>query len=407
MIRDEASALTADDDERVKALLAFTDTALSKLSVSELLDEMLERIRVILEVDTVTLLRMDASGENLVATAAVGMEEEIRQGVMVLVGTGFAGTIAARRTAMTVNEVGPETVANPILWEKGLRTIAGAPLLRDEAVIGVVHVARLDPIPFTDVDLQLLSVAAERLVGAVTSVDLANERAAAQVLERSLLPSRFPTVPGAEFAGRYAAADRLIGGDWYDVFTLPGGALWLVAGDVAGHGLGSAVVMGRIRSALRAYALLGGSPDEVLELTDRKVHHFELGAMTTVLCAVAEPPYQEFVISSAGHLAPLLAIPGADTMTVDVDTNPPLGSFPGVKRTTTTVQVPLGGVLVLFTDGLVERPGEPIDDGVRRLRGVTSAEHPAIVCRTAMLRMVGSSTTDDDIAVLAMRRTAM
>src|SRR6185369_5834153 len=98
-----------------------------------------------------------------------------------------------------------------------------------------------------------------------------DERAAATVLERSLLPAMLPRVPGIELAARYVAAeDRSVGGDWYDVFRTPSDELWLVVGDVAGHGLRAAVVMGRVRSALRAYTLLGIAPERVLELVDRK-----------------------------------------------------------------------------------------------------------------------------------------
>jgi hypothetical protein len=394
-------------EQRLQNLLAITDTALNRLSVEDLLGEMLDRIRDILEADTVVVLMLDDSGDTLLAHAARGLEEEIRQGTRVPVGAGFAGTIAARRQAMTIDSVGPETVANPILWEKGLRTMLGVPMLRSERVIGVLHVGRLHDRPFTTDDMQLLMVAADRVAGAATAQHLAAEAAAAEVLERSLLPSRFPQLPGAQFAGRYvAAADRLIGGDWYDVFTLPTGELWLVVGDVVGHGLASAVVMGRVRSALRAYALMGGGPAHVLELTDRKVHHFEMGRMTTVLCAVAQPPYEKFEISTAGHPAPVLAAPGSEPALVEVDTNLPLGAMPDAKRSSVTLEMPLGAVLVMYTDGLVEKPETSIYDGMDRVRQATRPDHPEVVCRTVMLKMIGQSVPRDDIALLTMRRTA-
>jgi serine phosphatase RsbU (regulator of sigma subunit) len=165
--------------------------------------------------------------------------------------------------------------------------------------------------------------------------------------------------------------------------------------------------MGRVRSALRAYSLLGGGPVQVLELTDRKIHHFEMGVMITVQCAVSTPPYETFEICSAGHPPPILARSSGDAIVVDVDTNPPLGSFPGCVRTSVSVQVGLGDILALYTDGLVERPGEPIDAGIEKLRDVAAAQHPEIVCRTVMMNMVGNSAVDDDIALLVARRTAM
>lgn len=392
-------------DGRLQALLTITDTALGRLSVDDLMNEILGRIRAILDVDTVTMLRRSEDRERLVAEATVGLEEEVRQGVTVPLGQGFAGTIATRAKAMVIDHVDAETVVNPLLWERGLRTMLGVPMRRDEHVMGVLHVGRVDQRPFTEVDVELLSVAAERLVGAITADQLATEAAAARLLERSLLPSGFPRVPGAEFAGRYAAANRTIGGDWYDVFTLPDGTLWLVVGDVAGHGLRSATMMGRVRTTLRAYALSGSGPAQVLEMTDRTLHHFEMAAMTTVLCAVSPPPYDRFEISAAGHLPPILATPGGDTVVVEVESDVPLGSFPGRTRTSVTVPLALGAVLVLYTDGLVERTGKSVDDGIELVRGTVEADHPEVVSRAVMKRMVGADSPDDDVALLVMRRT--
>ena len=392
--------------ERLANLLAITDTDLNRLGVDELLAEMIDRVRSILEVDTVAVLLLDEPGEHLIARASHGLDEPTGQGMRLPMGVGFAGSIAARRAPATLAEVSPGTVANPSLWQKGVRTMLGAPMLREEQVIGVLHVGRLDDRAFTDEDTELLMVAADRIAGAVTAQQLAAETAATELLERSLLPSRFPSVPGVQFASRYvAAADRTIGGDWYDAFTLPGGALWLVIGDVVGHGLRSAVVMSRVRTTLRAYALLGGGPAEVLELTDRKVHHFEMRTMTTVLCAVSHPPYQTFEVTSAGHPAPVLARPGEDAEILDVDTNPPLGSVPDLTRTSVQIDVPLGAVLLLYTDGLVEDRGSPITDGMNRLGRVVRDDHPEVVCRTVMRRMV-STDPPDDIALLAIRRVA-
>src|SRR5699024_5926166 len=128
------------------------------------------------------------------------------QGVRVPVGSGFAGTIAARRHPIAIDHVDESTVASPILAERGIRTMLGAPMLRDEDLIGVLHVGRLDARPFTDEDTQLLMVAAERMASAATAQQLSNETAAAKLLERSLLPDHLPAVPGVEFAGRYVPA---------------------------------------------------------------------------------------------------------------------------------------------------------------------------------------------------------
>jgi phosphoserine phosphatase RsbU/P len=393
--------------ERLRNLLSVTDSALGRLAVEDLLGELLDRIRMILDADTAAVLLVDRNSGHLVATAARGLEEEVRQGVRVPVGTGFAGKIAEQRRPVMLDRVDATTVANPILWEKGVRTMLGVPLLGNEDVIGVLHVGRMDERPFTGDDAELLEVAAERVAGATQARQLAVEAAAGMLLERSLMPGKLPRCDGVELAARYVPAEnRLIGGDWYDAFTLPSGQLWVVTGDVAGHGLGAAVIMGRVRSALRAYALQGGGPAEVLELVDRKVHHFEFGSMVTVVCGRATPPYDDFDICVAGHPPPVCAVPGQEAALVKLDVGPPLGILAGITRTTTTIRLPAGGVLLFYTDGLVERREESLDVSLRRLETVTVADAPETVCRTVMHELIGGRIATDDIAMLAIRRSA-
>lgn len=391
--------------ERLRNLLSVTDSALGRLGVEDLLSELLDRVRVILDADTAAVLLVDHHSQQLVATVARGLEEEVRQGVRVPVGRGFAGVIAARKQPVMLDRVDATTVANPILWEKGIRTMLGVPLLSNENVIGVLHVGRLDGRPFTEDDAELLQIAAERVAGATLARRLAVEAAAAMLLERSLMPSTLPRCDGLELAARYIPAEsRLIGGDWYDAFTVPSGDLWLVTGDVAGHGLHAAVIMGRVRSALRAYALQGGGPAEVLELVDRKIRHFEFGSMVTVVCARATSPYHDFEVCAAGHLPPLCAPAGGEAALVKLDVGPPLGIVADIRRTTTTIRLPVGGVLLFYTDGLVERREEPLDVSLRRLETVTSADSPEAVCATVMHELIGSRVPTDDIAMLAVRR---
>jgi sigma-B regulation protein RsbU (phosphoserine phosphatase) len=280
----------------------------------------------------------------------------------------------------------------------------GVPLLAGERVVGVLHVGRLEDRPFNDRDVELLEVVAERVSGAVQRSQLDEERAAAALLERSLLLDKMPSCPGLEFAARYLTPeDRTVGGDWYDLFTLPSGELWLVTGDVAGHGLEAAVVMGRLRSALRSYALLGGSPEEVLEQTDRKARHFEIGTMATIMCATSKPPYREFLITTAGHPPPVLAVPGDLASLIELSVNPPIGVGPVVRRSSTSIQMPLGAVMLLYTDGLVERRGESLDDGFRRLCACIKADHPEVVIHQVLRNVLGTVSPGDDVVLLAMR----
>jgi serine phosphatase RsbU (regulator of sigma subunit) len=202
-------------------------------------------------------------------------------------------------------------------------------------------------------------------------------------------------VPGHDFG---------LGGDWYDVFKLPSGWLGVVIGDVSGHGLASAVVMGRVRSALRAYTLVTDDTAEALGLLDRKVHHFEAGNLTTAIYAMVSPDHEVVRLSSAGHLQPVLAAPGrpAELLTLPVD--PPLGVGRHTSpRRTTTIELPPGAVLVCYTDGLVERRDRVIDEGLDRLTQIVTPGPAEALCNKIMSGF-GMQQPTDDVAVLAVRR---
>jgi serine phosphatase RsbU (regulator of sigma subunit) len=305
-----------------------------------------------------------------------------------------------------LDRVDPTTVANPILWEKAIEVMLGVPLLTTDRLLGVLHVGRLEHRPFTDHDVALLQVVADRVAGAIQGRTLAIERAAAAILERSLLPQRLPSYPGIELAARYVPAEgQVIGGDWYDVFTLPSGQLWIVVGDVAGHGIEASIVMGRIRSALRAYSLIDLPLEEVLHLVDRKVDHFEIGTIATVACMVSDPPYDTASVALAGHPPPVVARGERPPDVLSVQPGPPLGVGWGEHFSTTTFPLEIGTTIALYTDGLVERRGEPVTDGIERLRSAMSSAHPARVTAEIMHRLVGTTTPHDDIALVVLRRT--
>jgi serine phosphatase RsbU (regulator of sigma subunit) len=393
--------------ERLANLQALTDTALTPLDLDGLLVELLARVCEILDADTAAVLLLDERSGELVATAAHGLEEEVRQGVRVPLGTGFAGRIAATRTVVMLDRVDSTTVANPLLWEKGIKVMLGLPLLMSDRVLGVLHVGRLANRPFSAQDVEHLQIVADRVGSAIQSQRLAMERATTLLLERSLLPAKLPICSGLSFATRYVAAEkRTIGGDWFDLFTLPPRQLWIVVGDVAGHGLQAAVVMGRIRSAVRAYTLLDApSPEGVLDLVDRKVNHFEFGTIATVACAGSDPPYDTMTIAVAGHPSPVVAIPGQPPSLAETAPSPPIGTHFTSQRSSTTITLAPGAVVAFYTDGLIERRGESLDVGLQRLRDVTSPGAPESVAHEIMRTLIGASSPADDIALVVVRRT--
>jgi phosphoserine phosphatase RsbU/P len=392
------------EEQQLRDIRLVSDAALASLDLDELLPLLLDRVLDLLRCDTAAVLLHDAASNQLVARAARGLEEEVRQGVRIPVGTGFAGRIAAERRPVVLNRVDSTTVANPILWEKGIRSMLGVPLIAGGTLIGVLHVGSYTSQAFDDDDVMLLELAADKLAAAAQSGIAAAERRAAGVLQRGLLPTRPLTHPQIEFASRYVPAERGdIGGDWYDAFELPTGEVWVMAGDVVGHGLQPAIIMGRLRSALRAYALLRMSPEDVLRAANRKLQLFEPGAIATVICGVLTPPFDEFRLCSAGHLPPILVHPGSEAQLLTCPPSPPLGVLPELEPTTVNSSLRDGSTLVLYTDGLVERRGESITDGLDRLRAAVHDETPERLCAQLMDTMIGSYVPADDVAVLVFR----
>ena len=393
------------DDDRLRRLEAVTDATLSRLDVSDLLDELLDRVRDLLDAQTAAILLLDPHARQLVATAAKGLEDEVRQGVRIGIGRGFAGRVAETGQPVILSDVDPADVVNPILIQKGIRSLLGVPIFAAGDVIGVLHVGTLTPREFTADDVSLLQLAADRasVAGQIRSRKL--DEAAALALQRSLLPPQLPSIPGLQLAARYVPGhDFGVGGDWYDLFTLPSGWLGVVIGDVSGHGLASAVVMGRIRSALRAYSLITDDPAHVLALLDRKVHHFEAGALTTALYATISPDRTTIRASSAGHLRPVLAAPDQPAALIDIPVDAPLGiGHPHGTRHTTDVDLPPAALLLCYTDGLVERRHQIIDTGIKALINVVRPGDPDEVCSTVMAS-IGMEQPTDDIAILAVRR---
>jgi hypothetical protein len=390
--------------DRLRRVESVTDASLAHLELPDLLDELLDRVREVLEVDTAAVLLLDPGADHVVATAAKGIEEEVTQGVRIPVGGGFAGRIAAEKQPVILDRVDHTNVLNPILQDRGIHSMLGVPLLSEGEVIGVLHVGTLTPRRFTSDDADLLQLVADRVALATQAGLSKAERRAARMLQSSLLPGRLPRVAGMEFAARYVPGEMGgVGGDWYDVFELPSGPVFLVIGDVAGKGLRAAVVMGRMRGAVRSYALTEKDPAEIVALVDRHVLHFETGEMATMLLASFDPSNDQVTISSAGHPPPVLAVPGSPSSFVALSSDPPLGAVGGAQRHATTIELAPGAVLCMYTDGLVERRADPIDERLDVLRNAVLADAPESVCMAVMRRLVGAHPPSDDIAMLVAR----
>ena len=265
------------------------------------------------------------------------------------------------------------------------------------------------PRRFSRDDLALLRLAADRVGLAIQHARLyEREHRIAVTLQRSLLPDRLPQPPGLDVAARYepAAAEAEVGGDWYDVIPMPGGSVGLVMSDVAGKGLKAASMVGRLRSALRAYALEGHDTGRVVEQLNRLVWADSLeGQMATLLFVVVDPNESRMHWVNAGHPAPLLVADEGVPQFLERGGSVPLGVLPFPTYEPRTVPMHPGSTLVLYTDGLIERPGEHLDDGMKELaaRVREAPDDPERLCDHLLRTLIPATGATDDVAILALR----
>jgi serine phosphatase RsbU (regulator of sigma subunit) len=236
----------------------------------------------------------------------------------------------------------------------------------------------------------------------------AEQRSIAQTLQHALLPDSLPQLPGIEASARYEAGVEgiEIGGDWYDVIDIDDRRLLLVVGDVSGRGLKAATTMAELRYAIRAYAAQSDGPAEILTKISRLVSVAESGQLATVLCATVDMTKREMSITSAGHLPPLLLANG-DSRYLNAEVGLPIGVEEGTVYHSTTVTVPPDATVVAFTDGLVERRGESIDQGLERLRTAATGHDvrlPELLGR--LVSDMANGRSEDDIAIVGVRWTS-
>lgn len=384
------------------------DPALSDLELDNLLDELLLRVKQILGVDSVAILLIDDDRELLVARAAKGLEDEVERGVKIPVGQGFAGRIAAERQPIYIADVDHADILNPILRETGVRSLLGVPLIVEGEPIGVLHVGTLTPRDFTNDDAALLQLAAARAAPSIERARLfqalEREHSVAVGLQRSLLPEHLPEIADVTVGARYLPSRDEVGGDWYDVIELDRGRVGIAIGDVAGHGVRAAALMGQLRTGLRAYALDGPDPGAVLERVNRLLQTMRGRGMATAAYGVFDLETSELCIANSGHPPPLIVPASSEPHYLDVEPGPPLGTLPNPEYGETTVRLSAEETVLLYTDGLIEVRGESLQDGLERLvataRGAKSAD---ALCQQVIQALVPSEGASDDVAVVALQ----
>ncbi|MEX1142528.1 MAG: SpoIIE family protein phosphatase [Thermoleophilaceae bacterium] len=399
--REEAEQMAAI----VHGLQVLLDVALAHDRLDDMLEALLPRVCEVVHAEGATVLLAEDDG-SLTLRASMFRdrdEEPLRIGP----GEGMAGRVARDREPLLVQDPDPSEVADPAL--RGLKAILSVPLLAGKEVTGVLQVGVPAPRTFSEEDLLLLGLAADRVALAIDHLRVyEREHRIAETLQRSLLPERLPELPGLDVAARYlpAASESEVGGDWYDVIAMAGGRVGLVMGDVAGKGLAAASMVGSLRSAMRAYALEGHGPVGVVERLNRLAWSESHDAqMTTLIYVVVDPWEGRVSWVNAGHLPPLAVTGDGHARFLDGVSSVPLGVMPYATYEAAESELPLGGTVVLYTDGLVERPGELLDDGLARLSEIVCGRRSRAdeLCDRVVEALVPAGGSSDDVALLALR----
>lgn len=401
--RAQAEAAT----ERQRAIGTITDAALAPLALDDLLRELLARISDTLGVDGAAVV-LEEEGQGHVVVHAAGeaaafVQEHGRHE------HGLAARVMAERRPVVVGDasVDAEVSAHPL--GKAVTSLLAVPLMVGDQPIGALEVGTLFERRFSDADIDLLQLAADRAALAIQRVRLfERQQTIAEELQRSLLPQSLPLVPGLAMAARYFAggAGTRVGGDWYDTIALPGGRVAVVIGDVAGRGVAAAAMMGQLRSALRAYALDGAPPALALERLNRFLLSLSWDSMATALVLLIEPATGRLTYANAGHPPPLVMSPEGVVHSLKDSLSVPLGALDvaGYEEGTATLEP--GATLVLYTDGLVEQRDELIDRGIEKLELALVSDGPAApeqLCERIVRRTLGRDHSIDDVTLVVVQ----
>ena len=296
-----------------------------------------------------------------------------------------------------------------VLAGSAARSALAAPLTAAAQRLGVMVMGRdAGRVPFADPDIAMAEELSGRLAAALASADaFARERSIAETLQRSLLPESLPAIPGLDLAMRYLPASdgATVGGDWYDAFPVDAHRVGLVVGDVVGHSITSASVMGQVRTLLQTCTLDDPSPAGILRRANVALARLLPEAMATVACVVLDAATGDLAYASAGHPPPLVTN-ASGTQYLDGQTGVMLGTGVDAPFSAGRYRLPAGSGLLLYTDGLIEDRRHDVSTGMGTLADALRRSAPRTaeqVCSVAERAMLGPAPRADDICLLAAR----
>jgi PAS domain S-box-containing protein len=289
------------------------------------------------------------------------------------------------------------------------RSVIAVPLMSGEQPLGVIALGRAAGRPgFAESsDIPVAEELGRQLAAGLANADRsAWDHAVAQALQRAVLPDALPRIAGLDLAARYlpATVGLDVGGDWYDVFAVDDGRVGLAVGDVVGHNLAAASVMGQVRNLLRGYAVDKTDPAAVLNATDAALERLMPDALATVVYAVLDTTTGQLDYASAGHPPPACVTPDGEVSYLDAGPDAMLGLGGGF--TTRLRRLPPGSTLLFYTDGLIEDRHRDLGEGLALLAGAMrhgAARSAEQTCAAVQAAMVGTAPRADDLCMLAAR----
>ena len=405
-----------EDARRAGQLLAVGDALAQAMSVADVAAVFQRQVLPALGATGGALMLVDEADGVARATGHVGWDEEFVERWSEIPLTMRTPSLDAYRSGEPVilEDVDIARRNYPHLVERlsSVRdtVVVAFPLISAGTPLGAL-VAHFSKRPLNPRDRRFMATAAGMCAQAVIRARLFDaEKRSVEALQRHLLPQRLPDIRDVEIAVRYDASGSTvdIGGDWFDVIPLPEGAVGMVIGDVEGHDVEAAALMGLVRSAVRAYALEGHPPAFILDRANQFVNSLHVERLVTVSYVQLHPNEHLATVASAGHLSPMVLSPDGEVSDLPCEVGPPLGAGEGtLSWPETTSMVPTGAVLTAFTDGLVERRDDDISVGLDWVRGTLAGTRgdPLESVASALVRG-RTSDNDDDIAILMARVTA-
>ncbi len=392
-------------EARLEGIRRVNEAAMRSLELHDLMDSVLRRIVEIMEAQA-ALIMLNRGGR-LVAVASCGFGDGLVEDFTLCFGEGVAGRVAQTGRPLRIDDVqNDRRVIHPIVVERGIRTMLAVPLLRGKEILGVLHVDWTEQKDVAGADIRFLELLADRVAVAIFNADLyRKQKEVAEALQSELLVLPFE-IPGVRFGHVYRSASEgaHVGGDFYDLFA-DASRLWLVMGDVSGHGVQAATTAALIREVTRAFIVEVGKPAEIMQMVNRSVvQRLGFRHYATLFLGVLDLERGILTYCSAGH-PPGLVIREDRTVTELTSRSLPVGAFPNTTYQATCLALGPGDCIFLYTDGVTEaRSGQEFFGEERLVQVLGSPYSPDVLPQKVFeaVERFAEGRLKDDVAALCV-----